>query len=747
MRRFLVIFVSGLILAGIALWWMNSGSLHSVQTESKKVSGTFSGELADFHAPDGGPEKVPDTIFEAPAQKNQAFYDPLVIAPCNLVPISEQDVSSQVDGIFDEVSADLGKQVRKAEVLGRLDDRQLRAQVELLQIRASSVAAERIAKAQFDEADSKVQYALKANESGLKTVPELEYKTYLYQRDRYAQEIKKAREEREAAQKELEKAKVVLELHEIRSALAGEIVKVYKRTGEAVKQAEPLFRVADCNSLRIEGLCKMQQAGLIRVGMRALIEPEQRGEQMTELLGHTASVTDIAVSPDSRLVASASEDRTVLLWSWPLGARAGTLQHPAEVTAIAIASSPASEGPARDYALATGCADGQGRLWRVTAKGKGDGYAGSQTQFGNQMTKVQAPVLLSQTHEGAIRAVAFNLDRTRCATGGEDKRIGIWDVASGKHLYWLQSEDGLPAHQGTVTSLHFGRDGYLVSAGRDNVLKVWKLPSGEPSRVSDRMLVRVHPGRTGEVTQLGLSPDGRRVLVDLGEELRILDCDQGNCLGSLRNRKQGRFQGFAKFSPTGQLLLTAASNARLQLWRAPATPEETHFFRHGYTHGFHRSSLLALNAFAAESGPAGFSSLVLATSQMPLVPGRRRLKPASTGNEAPQLWQLPGQEVRYFVTPSGSIVNCGAFASDESVFFTGGTDKSVRVWAVPPVQQWNQPLEARITYVGSQVERGTDMVRIRAEMENSQDPDRRLRSGLYAVMRLFPETAEVVRSP
>src|SRR5713226_5702076 len=29
----------------------------------KKVSGTFSDELADFHGPDSGPEKVPDTFF------------------------------------------------------------------------------------------------------------------------------------------------------------------------------------------------------------------------------------------------------------------------------------------------------------------------------------------------------------------------------------------------------------------------------------------------------------------------------------------------------------------------------------------------------------------------------------------------------------------------------------------------------------------------------------------------------------
>jgi WD40 repeat protein len=263
-----------------------------------------------------------------------------------------------------------------------------------------------------------------------------------------------------------------------------------------------------------------------------------------------------------------------------------------------------------------------------------------------------------------------------------------------------------------VTSLHFGLDGRLVSAGRDNVLKVWKLDGVGK-------LVGAYPGRTGEVTDLGVSPDGRRVLFDMGEELRILDAARGTSLGTLRNQKQGRFQGFAAFSPTGQLVLTAASNSRLQLWRTPTTAEETQFFRQSYTHGFHRGSLLA---FGAEPGFAGLASLMVAET-------------------APRLWQLSGQEVRHFNIPNGALVNCGVFAPDESVFFTGSSDKSVHVWAVPNTAQRAHSLEARITYVGSQVERGTDMVRIRAELENPHDLDRRLRSGLYAVLRLFPETA------
>ena len=80
-----------------------------------------------------------------------------------------------------------------------MDDRQLRTQVELLKIKASSRAAEMIAKAMYDEANAKVKYAVDANKSGLKAVSDLEYQTYLFQRERFTNEMKKAREEQQTA--------------------------------------------------------------------------------------------------------------------------------------------------------------------------------------------------------------------------------------------------------------------------------------------------------------------------------------------------------------------------------------------------------------------------------------------------------------------------------------------------------------------------------------------------------------------
>jgi WD40 repeat protein len=214
----------------------------------------------------------------------------------------------------------------------------------------------------------------------------------------------------------------------------------------------------------------------------------------------------------------------------------------------AVACSPA--GSATNLVL-TGTASGVGRLFNLA--------------------ELKEPLVLDGRHNGAITCVAFSPDGTLCATGGEDTNIHIWDTATGTEVHVIRG-----AHRHTVTSLQFAAATKtpagelpmrLVSAGRDHQLIVWNLPQdGPPVRAAEPF-----DQRTGNVAQLGVSPDGQQVLFDQGKELRVLSLVDRHILGTLQAQPGAPdFATLALFSPAGDAVLTnGAGSGRLQLWRTP----------------------------------------------------------------------------------------------------------------------------------------------------------------------------------
>lgn len=124
-------------------------------------------------------------------------------------------------------------------------------------------------------------------------------------------------------------------------------------------------------------------------------------EKCSGLEAHRDIVSSIAISPDGKLLASASGDCTIKLWNLNDGSLVRELKgHTDGVQSVAF--SP--EGSL----VASGSRDKTVRLWRVSD--------------GSMVSELKG-------HEGIVNSVAFSPDGSLVASGSADKTVRLWRVS------------------------------------------------------------------------------------------------------------------------------------------------------------------------------------------------------------------------------------------------------------------------------------------------------------------------------
>ncbi|MEZ4869266.1 MAG: BTAD domain-containing putative transcriptional regulator [Caldilineaceae bacterium] len=325
------------------------------------------------------------------------------------------------------------------------------------------------------------------------------------------------------------------------------------------------------------------------------------------LLKHTGSVTAVAFSADSALLASSSADQTVCLWRVADGQPHATLYgHSDEVTSIAFSPTGAL--------LASGSADRTLCLWDVVSGqllqrlyGHAQGVMGlALTADGTVLASAhqdQQVRLWDATQRRLTRALPLHHNEVTCvawqpggkllASGSIDHTIHLWDLASG------QSHKVLRGHTGWLRMLRFSRDGaQLISCCSDWSIRRWQVASGallqtiEPGYSvwaialspdeetlafggtqgtvqllrwpQGDLLLTLH-GHTNWVTALAYSPDG--VLLASGgsdQQVRLWDAQSGHCHHTLQGHSSWIYA--MAFSPDGALLATAGADRTICLW-------------------------------------------------------------------------------------------------------------------------------------------------------------------------------------
>jgi WD40 repeat protein len=477
-----------------------------------------------------------------------------------------------------------------------------------------------------------------------------------------------------------------------RRAQAGEAAQRQRadaRADEAVRLAYLANIAAAASALGVNDLATARRH-------LALAPPEHRNWEWHELMGrsdesvavltgHEDAVRAVAVSPAGDVIASASNDRTVRLWSAADGALLGVLAgHPEPVTAVEFS---------RDGSIiASAGYDKTVRVWRVDTRreerllrgeaqmlalhlGPGGSVAcgdiaGTIRVWGAAGTEP----LRRLPSAGPVHALAVDAGG-RIFAGHEDGVVRVW--GPGDEAPELE----VAAHERAVLAVAVSAAGdLLATASLDRRVRLFDARSGA--------LVRELGAHEGPVFALAWSPDGALLASGAHDRtIALLEVASGRRVATLRGHAEAVY-GIA-FEPHGRWLASASKDATVRRWHIEPLPLRHEVLRHdspvvwaGFTAERRLHSATAagiLRDWDLDTGGAVSSLEPGQLAAAALSPDGAWWAVGALDGSVALRRAADGAVQRTLIGHTGTI-ECVAWSDDGTRLATSSQDLSIRVW-------------------------------------------------------------------
>ncbi len=263
------------------------------------------------------------------------------------------------------------------------------------------------------------------------------------------------------------------------------------------------------------------------------------------LRGHTSEINRIAWSPNGRMLASSSFDKTIKLWS-PQAGQAEYLTVSHTGATYGVAWSPDGQ------AFASCSQDKRVVVWNMQ----------KQTLL---FTMREQTLLSVGEHSGNVYDIAWVLDNACLASCSADQTIKLWDMDMDMGMYYLHPKSRRPiqlkGHASEIFCLaHAPKRGILASGSSKGPIRTWDVSltyKGYP-------LLSLR-GHTAAVYSLAWSPDGV-LLASCSEDhtVRLWKPETEQQLHILEGHTDAVTS--VSFSFDGRLLASKSRDGTIRLW-------------------------------------------------------------------------------------------------------------------------------------------------------------------------------------
>ncbi|HEY7309645.1 MAG TPA: efflux RND transporter periplasmic adaptor subunit [Gemmataceae bacterium] len=229
------------------------------------------------------------------------------------------ELDAPAPGILQDCLVELGDKVKAGQVLGRLQDKEQRAEMERSKFEAESMASVRTAESRYTLARTKHRYARDLFQRN--AIGKEEYEVAKQEEETARLALEEVKAAHRVAELRYKQAEVAVRAREIVSPHDGVVVQIVRRPGEAmsslgkepvVRRAgeavsalpkDPIFRVVNAEVLRVTGYLDAGDAWRVHAGQSVCVTPETAGPALpiqSEVFTGQVVFVDSEIDPRTR---------------------------------------------------------------------------------------------------------------------------------------------------------------------------------------------------------------------------------------------------------------------------------------------------------------------------------------------------------------------------------------------------------------------------------------------------------------